>query len=503
MSRAGGWRRQTILAGLVLIGVWTRVPGLFHNTFQADEALFATWARLIATWRDPLLRAALPDKPPFLFYVQALVYPLVGPVDWAARLPNWAASLLAIPLTAQWAWRLYRERLTALLAAGLMTLSPLAIQFAPTAFLDPWLMLWLLAALAWQGRGGRHAAWSGLAFGLAAATKYQAWLFLPLALALGWLQLWDRRAWGRWLIGLAGPVALALWWGGLGLAARQWAGYGGIRPIFSWELWPRLAAWGDELLTLVGSPLVGLALILGLPLFLALLLHDLDRPTALDQMFILFVGLYLAGHWFTSAAVTARYWLPLLPVLAVLFGRFAARLLTFMRLPPTPALHALLLVAYVAAMAPVAWRARAGAYPVGGSPQADSGAAQVAAFLADAPYGTVLYDHWFSWHWRYYFLEQRVFVSWFPHPAALVEDLRVFADERRFIVLPNDDRSLPVRRALIDGGYTLTPVFHTTVEPGLTLYQVRRGLAWNLSEAYGNRVADSADSIHLQPSSSL
>lgn len=474
MLQAGGRRWQLVAAGLLLlIAFWARLPGLFQNAFQADEALFATWARLIALNRDPWLRATLPDKPPFLFYAQALGYALAGPVDWAARLPNWVASLLLIPLTAQWAWHVSRDRLTAWLAAALMAVSPAAIQFAPSAFLDPWLTLWLAVALTAQSRGARYAPWSGLAFGLATVTKLQAWLFIPLLAALGWLQGWDRRAWLRWGLGALPGLLTLLIWGAPGLASRQWLGYGGLRPIFSWELWPRLDAWGTQAFLLIGSPVVGIGLILGLPLFLTLLIRDLDRPTALDQSLILFSLLYLVGHWFSATLVTARYLLPLLPVLALLFGRFAARLLSFVGLPRTPSLAAALVTGYLIVMAPVIGQARAGGYPVGSTPNADEGAAQLAAYLADAPYGTVLYDHWFSWHWRYYFLERRVYVSWFPHPAALVEDLRVFADDRRFLALPDDARAWPVQRTLTQAGYTLTPAFHATGQPGLTLYHIQ------------------------------
>ena len=44
---------------LLLIILWLaallRFPALFNNHFHADEALFASWARLIAIGRDPLL----------------------------------------------------------------------------------------------------------------------------------------------------------------------------------------------------------------------------------------------------------------------------------------------------------------------------------------------------------------------------------------------------------------------------------------------------------------
>ncbi|RMG96345.1 MAG: glycosyltransferase, partial [Chloroflexi bacterium] len=78
---------QWALLGVVWITAVFRFRALFANTFHADEALFASWARLIAVWRDPLLVTQAVDKPPLLFYLQAVFYPLFGPVMWAARLP--------------------------------------------------------------------------------------------------------------------------------------------------------------------------------------------------------------------------------------------------------------------------------------------------------------------------------------------------------------------------------------------------------------------------------
>ena len=126
-----------------------RYRGVFANTFHADEALFSMWARYIAVWRDPLLfDVPTPvDKPPLLFYIQALFYPLQGPVEWAARLPNFFASIFLIPLVGRIANQLTNgNRLSALIAAAFVAFSPLAIQFSATAFTDPLLTFFLTVA---------------------------------------------------------------------------------------------------------------------------------------------------------------------------------------------------------------------------------------------------------------------------------------------------------------------------------------------------------------------
>ncbi|MFQ5421605.1 MAG: glycosyltransferase family 39 protein, partial [Anaerolineae bacterium] len=127
----GRWRLVVLV--ITALALFWRLPGLFANGFQADEALFASFARTIAVWRDPLLVLQPVDKPPLLFYAQAAFYPMFGPVQWAARLPDFIASILLIPLTARLVWRWYGDGLAAVMTAVLLAFSPLAIQFSPTA----------------------------------------------------------------------------------------------------------------------------------------------------------------------------------------------------------------------------------------------------------------------------------------------------------------------------------------------------------------------------------
>ena len=121
---------------------------------------------------------------------------------------------------------------------------------------------------------------------------------------------------------------------------------------------------------------------------------------------------------------------------------------------------AVLLIAVAVLHLPVAAAARVGRYPIGGQPTADGGAALVARALADAPYGTVLYDHWYSWHWRYQLFDRRVYVSWFPHADALLADLAAFGQTgpARYVALPRDGSAAPVLRRLREAGYRLVAV---------------------------------------------
>ncbi|MCA9971723.1 MAG: hypothetical protein KC425_15970, partial [Anaerolineales bacterium] len=117
-----------------------------------------------------------------------------------------------------------------------------------------------------------------------------------------------------------------------------------------------------------------------------------------------------------------------------------------------------------------------GLHPVGGRRDADGGAALVAAQLTDAPYGTVLYDHWYSWQWRYHLYDRGVYVAWVPHPAALARDLRAFggSGQPRYLALPDTAAARPFRRAVADAGFALTPVF-SPPSGTIALYRITEG----------------------------
>ncbi|MBK8901776.1 MAG: glycosyltransferase family 39 protein [Anaerolineaceae bacterium] len=468
-----------LITGLTAV---LRAPGLFANSFQADEALFATWAREIAIWRDPLLSMQPVDKPPLLFYLQALFYPLFGPVEFAARWPNWIVSLLLAPLTGVLAWKLYRQPRTAVLAAALVALFPLSIQFSPTAFTDPLMTFLLITGLA--AVATRKPLGAGILFGLALLTKYQAVLFLPLLLGLGWILGWRLARWVRWLAGLLPPlVALCAWEaarsGSFLLWQNQIGNFGGVRLSWSWEIWPRFWAWGDLWQTAV-SPLIFFLLIPAATWLVLRHLSPQTNPSAswrlcvkekIDRLLFIFILGYGLFHWLFAIPVWDRYLLPLLPLLAILLARAYNDLLTYLP-PAAPVLHfrgAIVILALVLVFA--SWAARNGRTPPGSSPQADQGAAEIAAALADAPYGTVLYDHWFSWQWRYHLFDKRVFVSWFPHAAALTADLAAFGQDGspRYIVLPNTAAAQPIIRTVQEAGFTLTAV---TNSDGIILYKI-------------------------------
>ena len=506
------WRGKIGLVGVTWLTAVFRFHALFANSFHGDEALFATWARLIAVWRDPLLLTQAVDKPPLLFYLQAFFYPLQGAVEWAARLPNFLASIVLVPLLGVLVWRWYQDEETAVLATFFLALSPFAIQFSATGFTDPLMVMWIVASLVAASLGlkpqakmqrpvngassapftGGRVALAGFLFGLALATKYQAWLFLPLLIGVGLLAGWRWRDWLRFAAGLLVVLLAVLLWdfartGQFSLWGRQMGNFGGVRLSWSWEIWTRLAAWGRMWHWLWVSPLVmGLGVLaVGQPLFiLARNLLQRNKETKgqrvlFDWMLALFVLGFGVLHWLLAVPVWDRYLLALVPLVAILMARLIVNCQIvgdFLLLVNGQWRSRYLLIVgclLLIVLLPAAWDGRNGRYPIGGSPEADGGAAEIAAYLYDASYGTVLYDHWASWQWSYHLFDRGVYVNWVPNPAILAEDLTVFGDgdNVRFIVLPTDGAERPFIREIEAACFRLEPI----PEAGgtsMTLYRI-------------------------------
>ena len=452
------FRLRLVIVGLILLAVWLRLPGIWANTFHTDEALFATWARHIAVWKDPLLMTQLVDKPPLLFYLQALFYPLLAtPAGWPARFPNLIASLLLLPLLARASWRLYGDARHTLLATALLGLSPLAIQFSPTAFTDPLLTTLLLAAFATLLE--RRAGLSGLLFGLALASKYQASLFLPLFVLVGWFDGAAGGRWARWLAGLLPVLLLVAGWelwrqGTFLLWSNQVASYGGIRLASLASMWTQLPHWGHLLTFVLGpaflAPLLGLAL-LGTA--------TQSRDSRHDRLLALMITFYAAVHLLLDVTAWDRYLLPVLPLLLLLLARLFLQVADWLarRWPRSRRAAVLPALLLLGLMTPGALTARQGGHAIGGQPTADKGAAAAAAYLVTLPWGTVLYDHYFSWQWRFYFLDRPVYVNWQPDSRSLSRDLAVHGhdDTLRFLAWPAAAPTTRLEHDLAQAGFTL------------------------------------------------
>lgn len=390
-----------------------------------------TFARNAAVNGDWWLGGAL-DKPPLTIYAAAFSMTLVGvePLpdgvltldmyqgEFAGRLPNLLAGVLLVAVLMRLTHAIAppASRKTAPLIAGLLVgCSPYLIAFSPTAFTDMFMLLFSLIAL-WQMQKGRGAA-SGVFFALSFASKPQAVFFLLLLLAVGGAT--QRKAIRMFLItGVVGMGLLFLWDGlrpgesifALGAANNtpgQW--FAAINEIPA-----RFAIWLHYSLWLFG----GVWLVLAAALFIAVR----KRVTIQWRVLGWFVG-WIAGyallHLITAVNTYDRYWLPLLPLLAILLARVLADVIHQAK----PAIQRRAWAALVLLCIMTGLFASRADLPIGGDMRHHHGIDEAAQFLNAQPVATVGYDHWLGWHLGYYlgqWTDKRV--VYYPAPAPLIED---------------------------------------------------------------------------------
>ena len=428
----------------MLLATMVRGHLLFRPNLHADEALYARWSRLIASGQDFFLQQPHVDKPPILFYIQAIFFRFLGTDPFAVRWTGFIAALLLVPLMAQWVRSLWHDEKSALCAACLTAIAPYSRYYSTTGFTDPLMVMLGVSAFVLQARN--RPMLSGIFLGLAMGTKYSALLYGGVLVGIAFYLRWTPRQWGRFLLGAFSILLPLLIW----ITATQRDSLAttgdvrlleGLRLITAQELIPRTRFWLEY-----GSAVIGLpALIIALMFAKKYTFSPYFTPTRL----ILAVSiLYFLALILIAFPLYARYLLILLPFLAVIIGRI---------LPKTH-LTTLILLSTLAFPIPTLENV---ADTVG-----------IGRYLATAPYGTVLYDHHHSWEWNYHFFDKGVYVAWVADPAALLTDLAAFYDDQRYLTLPNDSaESTPYLTALSQAGYQLIKKVATT---DVTLYKIAR-----------------------------
>lgn len=487
---------------ILLTGFAFRAAPLTDNRFHPDEALYASFARLIASGRDPLLSTIVVDKPPLPFYFMAASMGVFGGIEFAARLPTLFASLITIAILYKLADTFY-DRRTAAFAALVLALSPIAILFAITLFTDALLAAFLFLGLLLAAR--QKWAGAGWAFGLAFACKQTALFFLPLIIAVGALSFFHRRETKRTSLvetvlpavrsflvpAIICAAAVFLWDFARHAPISFWTqGYTDNNPgrlVRSNEIWPRFFAWLDLLQYLTGSLAVNAILIAGLPLALAASRRSL--PAVYDFIFAGFTLTFLAGYWLLAFNVWDRYLVALTPVTALLTGRVfggiahhtprivsRARRTTQIKPRTTSLLSAACFLLAAACLLPPALTASRSGFPIGGDHGAYDGIDQIAATLKTAPAGSVLYDHWLSWELGFYLFDGPTYLLWVPGPGVLADDLRAFGrSSPRYIVSPSWESFAEMQAAIEEAGFTVEVIRQARRRDGslsFTLYQI-------------------------------
>ncbi len=509
MSTCRWGRDRWALAAILLLAWALRLPLILNNHLHPDEALYGYWGLLVGSGRDPWLTTAPVYKPPLLPYLMAGTQALFSNSgtrsEFSLRLPGLAAGLLMAPLTAALAYALFRERWTAASAALGVALSPFAISFSATAFLDPLMVALGLAACVAAARD--RPRWAGVLAGLSFATKQTGLVWIPLAALLQISNLkhlhravvlravrvsrisagLEQSAFSSVILFIAHcslVILLVFAWDAVRVAQGAvsfWrvgvVGYGGLRLVWPHELWARIRSWLDLARYLFTSPVINGVLLMGLPVLAwrALTHRRYAREALMDLTLISFSLVYLFLHWLWAFPVWDRYLLPLIPVLAVLLGRVFTSLARSLQsvIVHRSLIHCLLFICLTL----LAFNAVRSRYSIGGNQGVYDGINQVAVFLSDLPEGSVVYHHWLGWHYHYHLFDAPVYLAYWPTPAWLAQDVQVFgAREPRYITFPSWELSTRVERALAGVGYKLEPVLTITRRDGtlsFTIYHIQ------------------------------
>jgi 4-amino-4-deoxy-L-arabinose transferase-like glycosyltransferase len=435
--------------GVLLAAIALRVvPLLARYPLHRDEALYGAWARLVASSTDPLLLTAWVDKPPLVIYLLAGSLRLFGTSDLALRVPGMIASVACVALVYGLSRQAY-DRRSALLAAILCAASPFAILFAPTAFTDPWLTVWLLAST-WAALAAKPF-WAGLLLGLAVASKQQGVLAAPLVLCMMAVRSTEEieaKTRGvrlqtflvrRVLPALAGFAVIFVpltYWDSLRWAKRPsfWGRsldtYGGLR-LAGPEVWlSRLAAWASQ-----GSYLYGAryatALILAVGLLPGVLAmrqrwakngEPLDFGQRIDLLLLAYLAGYLALHVLVTFQPWDRYLLPVLPLTTILAAR---GLLTVWRGLGHGRWRAAAQLPVVLGLAGLlawgSWMGVSGRLPVGSDHGAYDNLDRVVAFVRSRPSNALVYHHSLGWYFDFYLFDAPQERSWWENGWKLAD----------------------------------------------------------------------------------
>jgi len=492
---AGSKYQQISLIAILLVALALRLAPWGDNRFLEDEALYATWGLQIASGVDPMLDNEPVDKPPVHPYTLALSFLLFGsPMtpeldrnESAARLPSLFASIASVALVYAVGRQLYGDGRVGLLAALLLALSPFDILFASTAFTDPLLVVLALGALLAAAKGQLGIA--GLVTGLAAATKQQGLLFLPLVVAVGLVRSGQVRqsaaSWLRFIAALAAVAGAAFWWDAArvqrpGFWTQGLVSYGSLtlaRP----EVWSERARdWLRLASDFWVSPSFNGLLLAALATWAVVSLRRgkglRPRSLALDLVLLAFAICFLLLHWLATFQVWDRYLLGLVPIVALLGARAVVGVGQAIRSRSWQWMYSAGVgMAVVASLVGPVSRATASELPLGGDHGAYDGIDRLVDYVqANVPPGAVLYHHWLGYHYRFYLYGSPLRLHWYPDRADLIQDAVDYRREPRYIAFPSFRDGAPIQAALEDADIRLVPVYETRRRDGTVSFQLYR-----------------------------
>lgn len=419
-----------LVVALAAIGLAVRLVVLDVDNIHADEALYASYSLHIAQtgdWNLVHIGSQI-VKIPVFFWAQAIVISWLGDTPLSIRLVDLAASLATIGAVYLLARDLSGR--VAGWAAGLaMAISPFAILFGASVFLDPFSTALGFGALALARRN--HACSAGILAGLALGGQLMGVAFMPVALVL--LLTVDaprrRTALAAFLVAfgiVAGALFGYMYWRAqnyglpwfLSVQSEGVAGGTGLASQAEWN--SRLSGWWTTLGYFAESNPLRLIAAVGLAGALLAVIRNRGRLRWAIAAVCAFSVAYFGFLVVVRSPLYDRYLFYILPTLCVAVGVGIGEFLRLVRWPGVR--RALILACTVFVLArsvPIIALAQSGTYWVG--PRSDvnnTGYRQMCSWLqGHASVPTVVWYQSMSWPLGYCMSGYPGYFYWYSDPS--------------------------------------------------------------------------------------
>lgn len=360
-------RYKLALFLITISALLIRIKYFGIHRFAMDEALYAGWAQRVYHKLDILFNGVPEiDKPPVLFYLQAICYGLFGVSENSARFPNLIAGIGNVILVYKLG-KYYFNRSTGLIAAFLLALSPYCIAYDNSAYLDTLYVFWGLLGL-YLITVNKYL-YAGIAIGMSFASKQFGILFIPLVVLAVYLQLSfnTQKTVALWapeiktfLKGLGWVIVVLLFISifanpPLGFLIRQFHNQSQLVEAVKEPVGQRYLSWFKMIGDLFWLNWIRSIFFILIPITLfftfgkAIRKH-LDKGTGFYLLMFLFVAVYISMISVVRFEFYPRYLMLVAPFLIIMIAVPVAGIIRFVSRIPVPQVGKTVVALLIAAM---------------------------------------------------------------------------------------------------------------------------------------------------------